>query len=75
MKEVPIILIMIRTLSQVKIKMITNLIQLNNQKMMSKIMKKRLTDHLLKRWKLKFNSSNCSNRNLEQLKKKSKLDN
>jgi len=34
-------------------------------------MKKRQIDHLLKRLKLKFNSNNCSNRNLEQLKKKS----
>lgn len=75
MKEVPIVMIMSTKFSLIRIKLITNLMLLNNQKMMSKIMKKKLTDHLLKRLKLKFNSSKCSNRNLEQLKKKSKLDN
>jgi hypothetical protein len=75
MKEIPIIMIMNRTLSQIRIKMKMNLMQLNNQNMMTKIMKKKLIDHLLKRLKPKFNSSNCSNKNLERLKKKSKLDN
>ena len=70
MKEILIIMIMNRTLSQIKMKM--NLMQLNNQNMMTKIMKKKLIDHLLKRLKRKFNSSNCSNKNLERLKKKSK---
>jgi len=53
----------------------TNLVQLSKQKMVIIIKKKRQTDHLLKRLKLKFNNSNYNNRNLEQLKKKSKLDN
>lgn len=77
MKEILIIMIMNRTLCQVRIKMIktTNLVQLSKQKMVIKIKKKRQTGHLLKRLKLKFNNSNCNNRNLEQLKKKSKLDN
>jgi hypothetical protein len=73
MKEVLIIMIMSKTLNLAR--MIPNLMRLNNKKMMTKIMKKRLTDHLLKRLKLKFNSSNCSNRNSEQLKKKSNLNN
>lgn len=54
-----------------------NLMQLNNKKTitMIKIMKKKLTNHLLKKWKLKFNSSNYSNKNLEQLKKINKIEN
>ena len=75
MKEILIIMIMNRILNLVRIKMKMNLMQLNNQNMMTKIMKKKLIDHLLKRLKRKFNSSNCNNKNLEQLKKKSKLDN
>ena len=75
MKEILIIMIMNRILNLVRIKMKMNLMQLNNQNMMTKIMKKKLIDHLLKRLKRKFNSSNCNNKNSEQLKKKSKLDN
>ena len=54
-----------------------NLMQLNNKKTitMIKIKKKKLTNHLLKKWKLKFNSSNYSNKNLEQLKKINKIEN
>jgi len=77
MREILIVTIMNRTLSLVRIKMIKimNLVQLNKPKMGNKFMKKRQIDHLLKRSKRKFSSNNYNNRNLEQLKKKSKLDN
>lgn len=67
-------MIMNRKLSLIRIKMM-NLVQLSKQKTVNNFKKKRLIDHLLKRLKLKFNNSNCNNRNLEQLKKKNKLNN